>query len=151
MELQLYQNIIFPEILKPVFKFLYQIKNKAEYFLLLTRPCLANMLKSVKLFALIWACHNFSFIWNTVMVWNIVLISWFSPWRVMFNSFKWVVKSTKNAKSVSQFSSSSSGTNFVFDAINNLISCRNHKIFSTFVSTLLPKSKWCCRSQHSYF
>ena len=61
-----------------------------------------------------------------------VLISWFSSWRHMFNSFKWVIKSTKNAKCVSQFSLSCSSTNLFFWYHKWLDNIANHKIFSAF-------------------
>lgn len=35
--------------------------------------------------------------------WNTARMSWFSPWRCLLNSFKWMVKSTKNYNSLSHF------------------------------------------------
>ena len=91
-----------------------RMDSKAAYFSLFIRLCLASTSKCIKLFAITWTCHNLSFILNIVTVWNITQISWFSSWRSMFNSLKWVVKSTKNAKSVRHFSSSYYGTRFPF-------------------------------------
>lgn len=106
-------------------------KSKVAYFSLFTGLCLANVPKCIKLFALIWACHNFSFTWSTVTVWNVVLVNQFSPWRWMFNSFKRAVKFTKNAKSVSQFSSSKFQHKFFWyhKWLNDIAT---HKIFSIF-------------------
>lgn len=66
------------------------VESTAAYLLLFTGLCLANASKCMKLFSITWAYHNLSFILYTVMVWNIKQMSWFSPWRCIFNSFKWV-------------------------------------------------------------
>jgi len=108
-----------------------KMEGTATYFSLFTGLCLADASKCMKLFAITWTCHNLSFILNALIVWNIAQISWFSPWRYMFNSFKWAIKFTKNAKSVSYFSSSSSHTNFPFDSTNYLISfLKSQNLFS---------------------
>ena len=133
--------MIFLAILKPILKFLYQ---NGEHSVM-------------KLFAVPWTCHNSNFILNSVMVWNMKQISWFSPWQCMLNSFKLVVKSTKNAKSLGHFLSPSSGTNFPFDSINHLMASfhfRNHRIFLTFYSNLATshrKNKWRPHSQYPHF
>ena len=94
----------FFSILKSILKLLYQNRKHGCIFFLFTELCLVNVSKCIKLFAIAWACHNLSFFLSAVMFWNIEKISWLSPWRSMFNSFKWVVKSSKNAKSVTIFS-----------------------------------------------
>lgn len=91
--------------------------------LLFTRLCLAIVPKCMKWFAITSACHN------SVSFW---MLSWFEiQYRKvkfhsedMFTSIKWV-KSTTSAKSMSHFSSTSSGTNFPFDPINDSISFHN--------------------------
>jgi len=45
-------------------------ESKAAHFSLFTGLCLANTSKCMKLSAIIWACHNLSFILNTVAIWN---------------------------------------------------------------------------------
>lgn len=72
-------------------------ESMAAYFLLFTKLCLANISKCMKLLAVTWACHNIIFISDGFTVWNTAWVSWFSPWRYMCNSFKWVVKSSRNA------------------------------------------------------
>jgi len=103
----------FKKILKPILKFLHQTWKQGCIFLAVHRTVLANTSECTTLFAVTSACRNWSFTLNAVMVWYIAQIRWFSPWRCMFNSFKWAVKSTKNTKSVSHFSSSSSGISFL--------------------------------------
>lgn len=77
------------------------------------------------------ACYNLSFTFNSVMVCNIAL-SWFSPWTCVFNSLKWAVKTTTNAKSVSHFSSSISSTDFPFIPYTTWFHFANHKILLAF-------------------
>jgi len=104
--------------------------------------------KCVKLFAIAWACHNRSFISKAVIVWNTAQIRWFTPWRCMFNTFKWAVQSRLQ---LSHFSSSCSGTNFPFDFLKDLKGL--FKVFSAFyphLATFLQKSKWCPHDQHPY-
>ena len=70
-----YQNMFFPEILKSVFK-LSNWKARLHPFLF---PCVQNcsacVLKYIKLFVLIWACHNLSFIFISFWIGYILLIS----------------------------------------------------------------------------
>lgn len=64
-EVTIISKYYFLSNLEICFKFLYQIEKKWLYFLLFIWLCLAN-LKCIKQSALIQACHNFSFIWNSV-------------------------------------------------------------------------------------
>ena len=71
-----------------------KMASMAAYSSLFTGLCSANVSKWMKLFAIIQTCYNLNFISNMVIIWNVAQIRWFSPCRCMFNSFKWVVKST---------------------------------------------------------
>jgi len=127
---------------------------KSAIRILIFQPSDADVILSLSGDSVISGCH---FILNSVMVWNMKQISWFSPWQCMLNSFKLVVKSTKNAKSLGHFLSPSSGTNFPFDSINHLMASfhfRNHRIFLTFYSNLATshrKNKWRPHSQYPHF
>lgn len=94
-QLQIYQNIIFPEILRSFCKLI----SKISLHILLITGVFSQHVKTSKfinLFAFVWDHHNFNFICNIVMIWNNLLISCFSifliscffPWRFMFASFK---------------------------------------------------------------
>ena len=114
--------IFFQQSWNLISNFFIKAESTAAYFSLFTGLHLVIVSKCIKLFTIPWVCHNLSPVSNADMIWNIVERSWFPPWRSMFYSYKWAIKSSKNAKSVSHFSSSSSGNNFPFYSINDLIS-----------------------------
>lgn len=66
MEPQIYQNIIFLEILKSVVKFLYQIENKTISFAV--HRNVFSLHAGLPKVSLVQVCHNFSFSWDISVI-----------------------------------------------------------------------------------